>query len=63
MFAREIDILYAAVNLRTGAFNGVATGYLPNYLGWRWILDASRILSPESLLKASLDIVTHLTVA
>ncbi|WP_426076072.1 IS1595 family transposase [Janthinobacterium sp. PSPC3-1] len=44
------------------AFHGVATRYLPNYLGWRWILDARRILSPESLLRATLGSFPHLMV-
>ena len=44
------------------AFRGVATRYLPNYLGWRWILDARRIMSPESLLKATLGFFPHMTV-
>ncbi|WP_150127629.1 IS1595 family transposase, partial [Janthinobacterium psychrotolerans] len=44
------------------AFHGVATRYLPNYLGWRWILDARRILSPESLLRATLGTFPHLMV-
>lgn len=43
-------------------FHGVATRYLPNYLGWRWILDARRILSPESLLRATLGTFPHLLV-
>ena len=42
--------------------HGVASRYLPNYLGWRWILDARRILSPEALLKATLGEFPHLTV-
>ena len=86
VFAREIGILHAAVNVRAGirvrgtvhvqnvnayhsrlrgwlsAFHGAATRYLPNYLGWRWILDAKRILSPESLLRATLGTFPHLTV-
>jgi transposase-like protein len=44
------------------AFHGVATRYLPNYLGWRWILDARRILSSESLLRATLGTFPHLMV-
>ena len=44
------------------AFHGVATRYLPNYLGWRWILDARRIISPESLLKATLGVFPHMKV-
>ncbi|TNC76024.1 IS1595 family transposase [Janthinobacterium lividum] len=43
-------------------FHGVATRYLPNYLGWRWILDARRIRSPETLLKATLGAFPHLMV-
>lgn len=35
-------------------FHGVATHYLPNYLGWRWALDARRIDTPETLLKAAI---------
>jgi transposase-like protein len=43
-------------------FHGVASRYLPNYLGWRWILDAGRIRSAETLLKATLGAFPHLTV-
>ncbi|MES2760165.1 MAG: IS1595 family transposase [Pseudomonadota bacterium] len=35
-------------------FNGVASRYLPNYLGWRWAIDAKRISSPEALLRSAL---------
>jgi transposase-like protein len=35
-------------------FNGVASRYLPNYLGWRWALDGGRISSPEMLLRSAL---------
>lgn len=43
-------------------FHGVATHYLPSYLGWRWVLDAKRINSPESLLMATVGDFPHLTV-
>ncbi|MGK5034725.1 IS1595 family transposase, partial [Janthinobacterium sp. LB3P118] len=43
-------------------FHGVASHYLPNYLGWRWILDAGRIRSPQTLLKATMGKFPHLTV-
>jgi len=43
-------------------FHGVATRYLPNYLGWSWVLDARRILSAETLLKATLGEFPHLMV-
>lgn len=41
-------------------FHGVATHYLPNYLGWRWALDAHRIDTPIDLLKASAGVFPHL---
>ena len=37
-------------------FHGVASRYLPNYLGWRWALDGERIPSPEHLLRAVIDV-------
>ncbi len=37
-------------------FYGVASRYLPNYLGWRWALDGQRIASPERLLRAALGV-------
>ena len=37
-------------------FHGVASRYLPNYLGWRWALDGERIASPEHLLRAALGV-------
>ncbi len=43
-------------------FHGVATHHLPNYLGWRWVLDAKRIISPEALLMATVGDFPHLTV-
>jgi transposase-like protein len=37
-------------------FRGVATRYLPNYLGWRWAIDQQRIDSSETFLKAAIGI-------
>lgn len=37
-------------------FNGVATHYLPNYLGWRWAIDGKRIDSPDILLRAAIGV-------
>lgn len=41
-------------------FHGVATHYLPNYLGWRWAVDAHRIDSPETMLRTALGEFPHL---
>jgi transposase-like protein len=43
-------------------FNGVASRYLPNYLGWRWALDGGRISSPEMLLRSALGACPDFTV-
>jgi len=37
-------------------FNGVATRYLPNYLGWLWAIDQERIRSPEILLRTAIGV-------
>ena len=37
-------------------FRGVASRYLPHYLGWRWALDGGRIARPEDMLRAALGV-------
>jgi transposase-like protein/IS1 family transposase len=41
-------------------FHGVASHYLPNYLGWRWVLDAGRIISAAAMLNAAVGVFPHL---
>ena len=43
-------------------FHGVATKYLPNYLGWRRAFEQYSKLTPEMLLNAALGNFQHLTV-
>ncbi len=43
-------------------FHGVASRYLPNYLGWRWAIDGTRISSPEALLRSALGSSPDLTL-
>ena len=45
-----------------GHFHGVATKYLPNYLGWCRIMDEYQNLTPEMLLNSALGNFQHLTV-
>jgi hypothetical protein len=45
---RKISVFQAG-----GRFHGVATRYLPNYLGWRWAIDQQRIRLSEILLRAT----------
>lgn len=40
-------------------FHGVATHYLPNYLGWRWAVDLRRIATPEAMLRAAAGAFPH----
>ena len=40
-------------------FRGVASRYLPNYLGWRWALDGKRIISPEQLLRIAISVINR----
>jgi hypothetical protein len=43
-------------------FHGVATKYLPHYLGWRRALEQHNPLTPESLLNAAMGNFQYLTV-
>ena len=38
-------------------FNGVASRYLSNYLGWRWALDGGRIPAVEQLLRIAIRLI------
>ncbi len=42
-------------------FNGVATKYLDNYMGWQRSLDHFKNLTPEQLLFSSVGLYQHLT--
>jgi transposase-like protein/IS1 family transposase len=37
-------------------FNGVASKYLPNYLGWQWAVDGRRVATAGQLLRTALGI-------
>jgi len=45
-----------------GGFHGVATKYLPNYLGWCRMMDEYHNLTPDMLLNSALGDFQHLTV-
>jgi hypothetical protein len=38
-------------------FYGVASRYLPNYLGWHWALDDGRVTSAAQLLRVALGVI------
>ena len=43
-------------------FHGLATHYLPNYLGWRRALDTRRLVTPETMLLAAVGVFPQATV-
>ncbi len=53
---QNVNAYHQRFRLWLARFHGVASRYLPNYLGWRWALDGERITSPESLLRAALGV-------
>jgi len=59
---QNVNAYHSRLRQWLAPFHGVATRYLPNYLGWRWILDARRIRSATSLLNAALGQFPHLAV-
>ena len=38
-------------------FHGVASRYLPNYLGWRRMLDGGKIASADQLLRLAIETI------
>ena len=40
-------------------FRGVASRYLPNYLGWRWALDGERVMLPGQLLCIAISVINR----
>ena len=53
---QNVDAYHSRFHGWLRRFNGVATRYLPNYLGWCWAIDRERIHSPETLLKAAVGV-------
>ena len=40
-------------------FHGVASRWLPNYLGWHWALDGGRVTSVEQLLRSAFWVINR----
>jgi transposase-like protein len=57
---QNVNAYHARFRQWLAPFHGVATRYLHNYLGWRWVLDAKRIGSPEAMLNAAIGVFPHL---
>lgn len=41
------------------SFRGVASRYLPNYLGWRWALDGERVRSAAQLFCIAVGVINR----
>ena len=57
---QNVNAYHSRFRLWMARFHGVATHYLPNYLGWRWAVDAHRIDSPVTMLRAAIGAFPHL---
>ena len=51
---QNVNAYHRRFRLWLARFHGVASRYLPNYLGWRWGLDGARIATPERFLQAAI---------
>jgi transposase-like protein len=59
---QNVNAYHSRFKLWLGRFHGVATKYLPHYLGWRGAFEKHRQVKPESLLNAALGNFQYLTV-
>lgn len=57
---QNVNAYHSRFRIWMARFHGVATHYLPNYLGWRWAVDAHRIDSPVTMLRAAIGAFPHL---
>jgi transposase-like protein len=59
---QNVNAYHRRFKLWLERFHGVATQYLPNYLGWRRAFEHHRQLSPEMLLNAAIGNFQYLTM-
>jgi hypothetical protein len=57
---QNVNAYHARLRQWLAPFHGVASRYLSNYLGWRWVLDTRRIVSAEAMLNAAVGVFPHL---
>jgi transposase-like protein len=57
LHVQNVNAYHARFKSWLRRFNGVASRYLGNYLGWRWAIDGKRITSPANFLVAMLRAV------
>lgn len=59
---QNVNAYHSRFKMWLERFHGVATKYLPNYLGWRRAFEQHSQITPEMLLNAALGNFQHLTV-
>ena len=59
---QNVNAYHSRFKMWLERFHGVATKYLPNYLGWRRAFEQHSQLTPENLLNAALGNFQYLTV-
>jgi hypothetical protein len=54
---QNVNAYHGGFNGWLRRFHGVASRYLPNYLGWQWALDGGRIGSAEQLFGIAAKVI------
>jgi len=54
---QNVNAYHARLRQWLTPFRGVASRYLPNYLGWRWALDAERITTAQQLFSIAIGVI------
>lgn len=58
---QNINAYHSRLRTWIRRFHGVATRYLPNYLGWQRALDSRRLPTPKALLRAAVGVFPQIT--
>lgn len=59
---QNVNAYHSRLHQWLARFHGVATRYLPNYLGWRRALNTNRLPTPQTLLRAAIGVFPNLTM-
>jgi len=54
---QNVNAYHARSRQWLAPFRGVASRYLPNYLGWRWALDMGRVATVEQLPSIAVKLI------
>jgi len=61
-YVQNVNAYHSRLHQWIERFHGVATHYLPNYLGWRRALDTHRLDTPAKMLLAAVGVFPQITV-